>query len=636
MGMRTAAEPGVATVIAAREGRQEALDSLVAGYLPLVYNIVGRAIGGHADVDDIVQETMLRAIDGLPELHEPASFRSWLVVIAMRQVRNRYRSDQRFPGAEYEPDEVADPGADFVDLTISRLALAGQQRDVVEATRWLGDEDRELLSLWWLEAAGRLTRAEVADAIGLSPQHTAVRVQRMKAQLDSSRAVVRALRMSPMCPMFAEVTADWDGQPSPLWRKRMVRHTRDCTRCQRCWSNLVAAEGLLAGMPLVPLPAHFGAPVGISQSGSAAQAATARTATDHATTHAQAHGAHAAHRIGRMGKFWAHAAAKPVVAGVAALAAVGAVAVLPAHHSQQVSPAALPAPIVSSAPATTTAPLTTTSTTVPTTTTPARTTTVRPATTTKRVVPPVVPAKATSSRKGVSTWDFDGVTSALSNVGATWYYDWSSTRGNISSPAGTEFVPMIWGSGSVTASTLAQAKQQGTELLGFNEPDMSAQANMSVSQALSLWPQLEATGLRLGSPAVAYGGDTPGGWLDQFMSGAASKGYRVDFITLHWYGSDFSSAAVGQLKSYIQAVYNRYHKPIWLTEYALINFSGSPEYPTQAQQAAFVTGSTAMLDSLSYVERYAWFALQSKGNDTGLYTNGTNATTVGTAYQAAK
>jgi hypothetical protein len=83
-------------------------------------------------------------------------------------------------------------------------------------------------------------------------------------------------------------------------------------------------------------------------------------------------------------------------------------------------------------------------------------------------------------------------------------------------------------------------------------------------------------------------------------------------------------------------VYNRYHKPIWLTEYALINFGSGPRYPTQAQQAAFVTGSTAMLDSLSYVERYAWFALPSKGNDTGLYTNGTTPTQVGLAYRAAK
>jgi RNA polymerase sigma factor (sigma-70 family) len=626
--MRTTGDPDVTTVIAARDGRPEALDELVGAYLPLVYNIVGRAINGHPDVDDVVQDTMLRALHGLSSLRDPASFRSWLVVIAMRQVRNRHRSEQRSPGSERQPDDVADPGADFVDLTITRLHLADQRRDLVEATRWLGEDDRELLSLWWLEAAGQLTRAEVAGGIGLSPQHTAVKVQRMKAKLDAARSVVRALRSTPRCPELAYVAADWDGEPSPLWRKRLVRHTRECRRCQRSWSDLVPAERLLAGLPLVPVPFRFGGP-----------AAHLPGSTSAARSHVNPTGP-GRHVLGggrtarRVGHLWAHAATKPVVAAVTALAAAGAVVVLPAHHPERVTPAALP--MVSPTTTGVTGPPTTpphTTTTTP----PRATTTPKPTTATHRApVPPPATPISHSSRKGVSTWDFDGVTSALGNVGASWYYDWSNTRSNITSPAGVEFVPMMWGSASVTASALAQAEQQGTTLLGFNEPDMGGQANMTVAQALSLWPRLQATGMRLGSPSVAYGGDTPGGWLDRFMSGAAQQGYRVDFITLHWYGSDFGSAAVGQLRSYLQAVYNRYHKPIWLTEYALINFGSGQRYPTQAQQAAFVTGSTAMLDSLSYVERYAWFALPSKGNDTGLYTNGTTPTQVGLAYRAAK
>jgi RNA polymerase sigma factor (sigma-70 family) len=601
--MRTAGEPDVATVIAAREGRPDAVDRLVGAYLPLVYNIVGRAIGGHTDVDDVVQDTMLRALHGLGNLRDPASFRSWLVVIAMRQIRNRHRAEQRFPAAGRQPDDVADPGADFVDLTIARLHLADQRKDLAEATRWLEIEDRELLSLWWLEAAGHLTRSEVADGVGLSPQHTAVRVQRLKAKLDAARSVVRALRMTPRCPVFAELLADWDGEPSPLWRKRLVRHTRDCRRCQRSWTDLVPAERLLAGLPLVGVPFPFRG-----------------TSTVQAIRPAR-----------HLSRLWAHTATKPVVAAVAALAATGAVVALPAHHPQRIAATAAPVRITSSAtPVPTIVPTTTT--------TPPRTTTAPPPTTTTHRVaaPPPATPTAKSSRKGVSTWDFTGVTSALSTVGATWYYDWADTRQNITAPTGVEFVPMMWGAGSVTAANLAAAKQQGKELLGFNEPDMSSQANMTVAQALDLWPRLQATGMRLGSPAVAYGGDKAGGWLDQFMSGAAQRGYRVDFITLHWYGSDFSSAAVAQLRGYIQAVYQRYHKPIWLTEYALINFGGTPEYPTQAQQAAFITGSTQMLDKLPELERYAWFALQSKGDDTGLYKNGTTATQAGLAYRAAK
>ncbi len=80
--------PGVQTVIAAQAGDAHALDSLMSSYLPLVYNIVGRALNGHADVDDVVQETMLRAVRGLGDLRDPAAFRSWLVAVAIRQVRD--------------------------------------------------------------------------------------------------------------------------------------------------------------------------------------------------------------------------------------------------------------------------------------------------------------------------------------------------------------------------------------------------------------------------------------------------------------------------------------------------------------------------------------------------------------------
>ncbi|MYS23011.1 RNA polymerase [Streptomyces sp. SID4948] len=249
--------------------------------------------------------------------------------------------------------------------------------------------------------------------------------------------------------------------------------------------------------------------------------------------------------------------------------------------------------------------------------------------------PPAPPVS--SVRKGVGVWTFNGVDTALARSGAGWYFTWSTTHSGISGPG---FVPMIWGAKSVDAASLAQAKQAGPYLLGFNEPDMAAQSNMTVDQALSLWPQLEATGKVLGSPAVAYGGDTAGGWLDRFMSGAQSKGYRVDFIALHWYGGDFTTPdAVAQLKSYLQAVWNRYHKPIWLTEFALIDFAnGGTRFPTDQQQAAFVTSATTMMDGLSYLQRYAWFGLPADDSkpSSGLFHSGPAETPAGRAFEAAR
>ncbi|MGJ5748912.1 RNA polymerase sigma factor (sigma-70 family) [Streptomyces puniciscabiei] len=250
MSTQDAAETAI-LVTAAREGDTQAQDALVNAYLPLVYNIVGRALNGSVDVDDVVQETMLRALDGLGELRTPERFRSWLVAIAMNQVRAHWQNRRSALGTMEEAEDLADPGADFVDLTVVQLQLAGQRQETARATRWLEPDDRGLLSLWWLECAGELNRAEVAAALDLSPQHTAVRVQRMKAQLEAARVVVRALDARPRCEELRIVLASWDGRPSALWRKRIARHARGCTRCSGLWSGLMPAEGLLAGLALV-------------------------------------------------------------------------------------------------------------------------------------------------------------------------------------------------------------------------------------------------------------------------------------------------------------------------------------------------------------------------------------------------
>ncbi|MFE1314691.1 sigma-70 family RNA polymerase sigma factor [Streptomyces sp. NPDC058755] len=273
-----------ALVTAARAGDAAAQDALVSTYLPLVYNIVGRALNGSVDVDDVVQETMLRALDSLGGLRTPESFRSWLVAIAMNQVRAHWQDRQFASGAVEEAEELADPGADFVDLTMVQLQLSGQRLETARATRWLEPDDRGLLSLWWLECAGELTRGEVAAALELSPQHTAVRVQRMKAQLEAARVVVRALDAQPPCAELQGVLASWDGRPSALWRKRIARHARGCVHCSGLWSGLMPAEGLLAGLGLVSVSTALLAKMGpaAGEMGLAGSASRLDASTDHA------------------------------------------------------------------------------------------------------------------------------------------------------------------------------------------------------------------------------------------------------------------------------------------------------------------------------------------------------------------
>jgi RNA polymerase sigma factor (sigma-70 family) len=634
--MRTPAEadPDLVTVLAARGGDPAAVDALAAAYLPLVYNVVGRAMNGHPDVDDVVQETMLRAVRGIGELRDPAAFRSWLVAIAIRQVRDSYRDRlAQAPAVESPVMESAAPVPDFAEQTIERLGLSGQRRQAAEATRWLDDDDRPVLALWWQETAGELSRTDLAAGLGLTPAHAAVRVARMKERLATSRTVVHALGRFPLCGGIAAITAGWDGQPSPLWRKRLARHVRDCPWCGAGTAGLLPAERLLGVLPLVAVPAVLtGRVLGAVSAGAArpgwwpVRRPVARSA------------GHARHsRLLVKGAVAVQPKLVAVSLAVVACAAGGTFAA--ARADRPAAPAAVSSvPASAAAPAARPVPLVTGSAHLQQTATAAA---AKPAVPRSAAKPAATPAAVvTSDRKGVSVWNFSGVRQALTESGASWYYNWAATPNGISAPASASYVPMMWGTASVTAASLAAVRGEGHILLGFNEPDQAGQANMTVSQALSLWPQLMATGMTLGSPAVASGAAIPGGWLDQFMAGAKARGYRVDFITVHWYGGDFSTGpAVQQLQSYLQAVYARYHLPVWVTEFALTNFSGgSVSYPSETQQAAFLTAATTMLDGLSYVQRYAWFALPASAGSgtTGLFNAGPSVTPVGTAFEAAR
>ncbi|MEU6537064.1 sigma-70 family RNA polymerase sigma factor [Streptomyces sp. NPDC047000] len=650
-------DPAIGLVSAACSGDPRAVEGLVAQSLPLVYNIVGRALGGGQDVDDVVQETLLRVVRGLDRLENPSSYRSWMVAITVRQIRDWIRGrvkDRETRESVELAAQVPDPASDFASLTVLRLQLDGDRREVAEATRWLDDDDRELLSLWWLEETGQLERAEVCEALGLSGRHTAVRIQRLKEQLDVGRTVVRALAARPPCPELSAVTRSWDSAPSPLWRKRTARHIRGCARCGERREHLVPVAGLLTGLPLLVPPAGLQQAVWaaispmVPAAGEQAAGGTGTGTTGHAGTRPR--GTHAAGRpasrrrtAGRAGH------ARTVTAAVATAAVVlGAFALVHSQDTGRASSAPAGAPTAAgvrtasapapSAPASPSPSATKKEKKTGPSASAGATQASRSPSTRAAAAPAAADPVVSSRRKGVGVWSYSAMSDGLSRSGAGWYYTWSTAHPGIAASAGTDFVPMIWGAKSVTAQALSEAKAAGPYLLGFNEPDMSAQSNMTVDQALDLWPQLQSAGATLGSPAVAYGGDRAGGWLDRFMSGAKQRGYRVDFIALHWYGGDFrTAAAVEQLRSYLSAVYERYHKPIWLTEFALIDFSQGTRYPTDTEQAAFLTSATKMLAGLPYLQRYAWFGLgtDEPGPGTTLFRSGSALTPEGSAFRSA-
>lgn len=260
--MHTVGMSEASIVAAAQTGDRQALDDVVRAAMPIVYTLARRALLDDSVVDDVVQDVLVRAVRELPSLRSPDSFRSWLVAIALRQIgtqqeRDRTAAGRAAPLDDLTADQIA--AGNVEDVALTRLELTRQRRQVVRASQWMEDDDRTLLSLWWLETAGVLSRIELADALGVSVAHAGVRVQRMREQLAIGRAVVEALDRRPRCPDLEGVARGWDGDPGSIWRKRFARHVRSCPVCGAQEAGRVATERLLIPFALLPVPVALAA-----------------------------------------------------------------------------------------------------------------------------------------------------------------------------------------------------------------------------------------------------------------------------------------------------------------------------------------------------------------------------------------
>lgn len=221
-------------------------------------------------------------------------------------------------------------------------------------------------------------------------------------------------------------------------------------------------------------------------------------------------------------------------------------------------------------------------------------------------------------------------------VHAHWFYTWGGNEPS-NMPPGVTFVPMDWGyygnKNNSLVEWLAKVKAQPGvhDLLGFNEPDGKKQANLTVQAALEGWPYLMQTDLPLGSPAAVH---PDGPWMQQFMQQADALHYRVDFVTIHWYGGNDPKGFLGML----QRVHHLYHRPLWVTEFAVADWHAGPGHPNQftpAQIASFVKIVLPAMNKMPYVQRYAWFSAAPSDAHLGtsaLFNDNETLTALGKLY----
>jgi RNA polymerase sigma-70 factor (ECF subfamily) len=165
-----------------RAGDGAARERLVARYLPLLrrwaHGRLPPSARGLADTDDLVQVTLLRALDRVGEF-EPrreGAFLSYLRSILLNAVRYEIRRSVRLPGGVPLGEDLPDPEPSPLEQAIGRGLLDAYET----ALATLPEEQQEAVIL---RVEFGFTHEEIAAATG-SPSANAARMR-------VSRALVR-------------------------------------------------------------------------------------------------------------------------------------------------------------------------------------------------------------------------------------------------------------------------------------------------------------------------------------------------------------------------------------------------------------------------------------------------------------
>jgi RNA polymerase sigma-70 factor, ECF subfamily len=150
----------IALVHAAQDGDRASFGTLYSRYAHVIHGILLARVP-RSEVDDLMQDVFLSAMNRLRTLRNPAAFAGWLTMIARNRAIDWYRQT---PATSELPDGLAAASA---PVTEAARALAAIQE--------LPEAYRETLVLRLVEG---MTGAEIAGRTGLTAESVRVNLHR--------------------------------------------------------------------------------------------------------------------------------------------------------------------------------------------------------------------------------------------------------------------------------------------------------------------------------------------------------------------------------------------------------------------------------------------------------------------------
>jgi RNA polymerase sigma-70 factor, ECF subfamily len=146
-----------ALLAAASRQDASAFAGLVARYEQQVFRVVWRLTSGHADAEDITQETFLRLWRNPGQLREAGALKGWLMRVASNLAMDRYRSKSM---QELEQAEHVDDGKPSAE---DEMAKNWTTKRIDTAIAALPDRQKLALTLVHFEQLGNIRAASAME-----------------------------------------------------------------------------------------------------------------------------------------------------------------------------------------------------------------------------------------------------------------------------------------------------------------------------------------------------------------------------------------------------------------------------------------------------------------------------------------
>jgi RNA polymerase sigma-70 factor (ECF subfamily) len=172
------------------DGDDLAFQELVRKYLKPVYNFLFRFVSDRAVLDDLTQETFVKAWKNLKRYDNSKSFKAWIFAIAKNTAFDYLKKKKTIPFSAFEDEDgnsQLDNISDEAILPDELLSQAEAQDNLEELLKKIPDHYRIILLMRYKDD---LSLNEIAEVLGKS--YNTIKSQHQRALEALKRIIVSA------------------------------------------------------------------------------------------------------------------------------------------------------------------------------------------------------------------------------------------------------------------------------------------------------------------------------------------------------------------------------------------------------------------------------------------------------------